>query len=202
MIFGFNTDIKVDGVVYHVQSEVREDDRVLQTQVFVSGRCIGKRDVSFTNCNGGADYTDERKHGMLREQHRWVVESIRNGFVMDVFKASAPGDGASVSQPLDGLQVRFLSSARPSEVLLVMKFHVANGTVNSFGAGVKARIMPDLCAPETFSGGGIAVGNTDADGSVELTLPIPPTARGEANLLVQAVHDGKSATRRFRLKTS
>ena len=42
MIFGFNTDIKYEDVVYHVQSEARHADLLLQTQVFVHGRCIGK----------------------------------------------------------------------------------------------------------------------------------------------------------------
>ena len=41
MIFGFNTDIKQQDTVYHVQSEARESEQLLQTQVFVQGRCIG-----------------------------------------------------------------------------------------------------------------------------------------------------------------
>src|SRR6266849_1752887 len=43
MIFGFNTDIKHEDTIYHVQSEAREGEMLLQTQVFVRGRCIGKR---------------------------------------------------------------------------------------------------------------------------------------------------------------
>src|ERR1700722_19120603 len=49
MIFGFNTDIKHDGTVYHVQSEAREHELLLQTQVFVRGRCIGKHAVSYAD---------------------------------------------------------------------------------------------------------------------------------------------------------
>jgi hypothetical protein len=47
MIFGFNTDIRHADTVYHVQSEAREADQSLQTQVFVKGRCIGKRAVPY-----------------------------------------------------------------------------------------------------------------------------------------------------------
>ena len=47
MIFGFNTDIRHEDTVYHVQSEAREGEQLLQTQVFVRGRCIGKRAVSY-----------------------------------------------------------------------------------------------------------------------------------------------------------
>lgn len=49
MIFGFNTDIKHQDTVYHVQSEARESEQLLQTQVFVRGRCIGKRAVSYAS---------------------------------------------------------------------------------------------------------------------------------------------------------
>ncbi len=48
MIFGFNTDIRHDDTVYHVQSEAREGEQLLQTQVFVRGRCSdGKLDSIF-----------------------------------------------------------------------------------------------------------------------------------------------------------
>ena len=35
--------------VYHVQSEAREGELLLQTQVFVRGRCIGKRASSYAD---------------------------------------------------------------------------------------------------------------------------------------------------------
>ena len=47
MIFGFNTDVKHGDTIYHVQSEARESEKLLQTQVFVRGRCIGKKAISY-----------------------------------------------------------------------------------------------------------------------------------------------------------
>ena len=49
MIFGFNTDIKHNDTVYHVQSEARENELLLQTQVFVRGRCVGKRATPYAD---------------------------------------------------------------------------------------------------------------------------------------------------------
>ena len=49
MIFGFNTDVKHGDTMYHVQSEARESELLLQTQVFVRGRCIGKRATSYAD---------------------------------------------------------------------------------------------------------------------------------------------------------
>jgi hypothetical protein len=59
MIFGFNTDIKQGATVYHVQSEARESELLLQTQVFVRGRCIGKRATPYGDKLAGALLTSK-----------------------------------------------------------------------------------------------------------------------------------------------
>jgi len=77
MIFGFNTDVKQGDTVYHVQSEARENELILQTQVFVRGRCIGKRATSYAERISEGGFTDQQKEQILREQHRLVLDSIR-----------------------------------------------------------------------------------------------------------------------------
>ena len=79
MIFGFNTDVKQGDTVYHVQSEARENELILQTQVFVRGRCIGKRATSYAERLAQGDFTDQQKEQILRDQHRLVLDSIREG---------------------------------------------------------------------------------------------------------------------------
>ena len=49
MIFGFNTDVKHGDTIYHVQSEAREGEKLLQTQVFVRGQCVGKKAIAYAN---------------------------------------------------------------------------------------------------------------------------------------------------------
>src|SRR5438045_9709316 len=83
MIFGFNTDVKHEDTVYHVQSEAREHD-ILQTQVFVRGRCIGKRATSYAEQIAQGNFTDQQKEQILRDQHRLVLDSIREGRVENV----------------------------------------------------------------------------------------------------------------------
>jgi hypothetical protein len=74
MIFGFNTDIRHEDTVYHVQSEAREGEQLLQTQVFVQGRCIGKRAVSYAaaakadDAPGTDQNQDQQRERMLRDQ--------------------------------------------------------------------------------------------------------------------------------------
>ena len=71
MIFGFNTDIKQGDTVYHVQSEARESELLLQTQVFVRGRCIGKRATSYAETDLRAEVLPtSRRNRSCAIQHR------------------------------------------------------------------------------------------------------------------------------------
>lgn len=79
MIFGFNTDIRHGETVYHVQSEARVAEHLLQTQVFIGGRCVGKRAISYAEHAAAADFSEEKMHETLKAQHRTVVEALRAG---------------------------------------------------------------------------------------------------------------------------
>ncbi len=103
MIFGFNTDIKYGDTVYHVQSEVREHDSLLQTQVFVKGRCLGKHATSFAE-HAGPDFTEDRLHDLLKAQHKHFVDCARAGTIEKEIEArdlpaaaAAPPEPASVT---------------------------------------------------------------------------------------------------------
>jgi hypothetical protein len=123
MIFGFNTDIRHDDTVYHVQSEAREGEQLLQTQVFVRGRCIGKRAVSWAVAAAGpnvvgagstvgdapADQSaavpaidhnkDQDKEKLLRDLHREVLDAIREGRLESILdKRETPETLAAVKE--------------------------------------------------------------------------------------------------------
>src|SRR5207237_10907535 len=83
MIFGFNTDVKHGDTIYHVQGEAREGELLLQTQVFVRGRCVGKKAVSYAATAGQAQLGDTQREQQLREQHRQVLDAIREGQLED-----------------------------------------------------------------------------------------------------------------------
>jgi hypothetical protein len=79
MIFGFNTEVKYGDTVYHIQSEVRQKDQLLQTQVFIKGRCVGKHTRSIAECASDPDFSEEHLHQLLKEQHRGFVVAAREG---------------------------------------------------------------------------------------------------------------------------
>ena len=79
MIFGFNTDVKHGNTVYHVQSEAHPSTHTLQSTVFVQGRCLGKTSSSYASQVTLADFSEEKMHELLKEQHLFVVDAIQEG---------------------------------------------------------------------------------------------------------------------------
>src|SRR5579864_6200791 len=86
MIFGFNTDVKQGDTIYHVQSEARKADLLLQTMVFVQGHCIGKYASSYAEQVGNPVFSEEHIHDLLKDQHREVLEAVKAGSVEQFFR--------------------------------------------------------------------------------------------------------------------
>src|ERR1700757_2591245 len=86
MIFGFNTDVKQGETVYHVQSEARKADLLLQTMVFVQGHCIGKYASSYAEQVSNPKFSEEYIHVLLRDQHREVLEAVKAGSIEQFFR--------------------------------------------------------------------------------------------------------------------
>ena len=77
MVMGFNTDIKHNGVVFHVQTEPRKDAG-LETLVYTRGAIIHKLKTSHQDLLQLPDYEVKLKQ-LLEEQHRAVIAKIRGG---------------------------------------------------------------------------------------------------------------------------
>jgi hypothetical protein len=99
LIFGFNTDVKHGDSVYHVQSEARVHDHLLQTQVFVKGRCIGKRATSYADQVDLAGFSDQHMQTLLKEQHRFLVNAVRGGRIDDELANPTPINFPEIGDP-------------------------------------------------------------------------------------------------------
>ena len=89
MIFGFNTEVKFGDTVYHIQSEARQRDQLLQTQVFIKGRCVGKHTASYSQYTS-SDFTDDHLHELLKQQHKGFVVAAREGRIQDMIDGHPP----------------------------------------------------------------------------------------------------------------
>jgi len=78
MVTGFNTDIKYNGVVYHIQSEPRKEGGI-ETTVYVRGAVIHSLKTSQREFVLSSEYSDEKFKKVLEDQHRLVIGKIRAG---------------------------------------------------------------------------------------------------------------------------
>jgi hypothetical protein len=191
MIFGFNTDVKHGDTIYHVQSEARESEKLLQTQVFVRGRCVGKRAISYATSATQAGFGDPQKEQQLRDQHRLVLEAIREGKLETVLDRAEIDTLAGIKE----LDVHWENAASVhANRNLTMQLRVTEG-----GAAVpSARLTFRFARPDAAPFYTQAI--TDAAGGAEISVEVDESALSDSSIMVQANHDGRTVTRKFALR--
>jgi hypothetical protein len=202
MIFGFNTDIRHEDTVYHVQSEAREGEQLLQTQVFVRGRCIGKRAVPYGSSAATGNLAaptasptnDQDKEKLLRELHREVLDAIRDGKLDSILdKRDTPETLAAVKElDLEWINAKSVHAGGA----LTMQIRVTEGGATVEGARLTLRFArPD--APPYY-----AQVLTDAKGHAEVSVQADEKSLPDSSVVVQASFDGRTATRKFQLRAA
>ena len=191
MIFGFNTDVKHGDTIYHVQSEARESEKLLQTQVFVRGRCVGKKAIPYANSVQEAGYGDPQKEQQLRDQHRLVLESIREGKLESVLDKAESETLAAIKQ----LDVQWEnSSSVHANRNLTMQLRVTEA-----GAAVaSARLTFRFARPDAAPFYTQTV--TDEAGNASISFEVEESALPDSSVMVQANYEGRTVTRKFALR--
>ena len=191
MIFGFNTDVKHADTIYHVQSEARESEQLLQTQVFMRGRCVGKRAISYADSSSQSGFGDPQKEQQLRDQHRLVLEAIKDGKLESVLDQAEADTLSSVKQ-LD-VQWENAESVHANRNL-TMQLRVTEG-----GSAISsARLTFRFARPDAAPFYTQAV--TDAAGSAAISIEVEESALPDSSVLVQVNHEGRTVTRKFVLR--
>ena len=191
MIFGFNTDVKHGDTIYHVQSEAREGEKLLQTQVFVRGRCVGKKAISYAASAAEIGFGDPQKEQLLRDQHRLVLESIKEGELESVLDKTESETLARIKQ----LDVQWENATSiHANSNLTMQLRVTEAGVAVTGARLTFRFARPDAAPFYTQ----AV--TDAAGAAAISVEVEESALPDASIMVQANHEGRTVTRKFALR--
>jgi hypothetical protein len=191
MIFGFNTDVKHGDTIYHVQSEARESEKLLQTQVFVRGRCVGKRAVSYAASAAQSGFGDPPREQQLRDQHRLVLDAIREGQLENVLDHAETETLAAIKQ----LDVQWENAASVhANRNLTLQLRVTEG-----GAAVSAaRLTMRFARADSTPFYTQAV--TNAAGAAEISIEVEESALPDSSVLIQATHEGRTVTRKFALR--
>jgi hypothetical protein len=191
MIFGFNTDVKHGDTVYHVQSEAREGEQLLQTQVFVRGRCMGKRATPYEHAVAVGSFSDQQKEQVLRDQHRLVLNAIRDGQLETVLDRESPQALAAIKL----LEVHWLNAdSVHSENVLLMRMRVTDDGAAVQGSRLTVRFARPDAAPfytQVITG---------PDGNAEMKIALDESGLPDSSILVQARYADRTATRKFQLR--
>ncbi|MGD0841552.1 MAG: hypothetical protein ABSA32_10370 [Candidatus Acidiferrales bacterium] len=223
MSFGFNTNVRVGDVVYHVQTEQRSSEAgALDTVVYILGRVVHR---VHTKLQDGGEH--EKSPQDLRERvlrhHQAVVAQVESGAVRAEVAAaprrsvpraaataataaapSAATASAAATAPA-ALTIRPLNPGawlkrtvpeapgRPTTASITVEILLAGGAPAA-GATLEARIEWDGVVSA------IASASADAAGKAALELPVHRTLPESAVLVLRANTGELRAELRFRMK--
>jgi len=164
----------------------------LQTQVFVRGRCIGKRAISYADKAAESGFTDQQKEQILRDQHRLVLDSIREGLVDNVLDKRFTPEVLATIKELDVLWLN--AGSVHSDRNLTLRLRVTEAGAGIEGARLTVRFARPDAAPfytQVLTG---------SDGDAELKIDVDESSLPDSAVLVQANYSGRTATRKFHLR--
>jgi hypothetical protein len=216
VITGFNTDIKHNEKVYHIQTEDKGlQNPYIESLVYVGGEILASKKTSYAE-QAGAGVDEKWIGGLMEQQHRTMIAAIKRGrfdVVADVTK-STPRPTLSAPMPtrvepppplaideertLDQVIIDYLASEAESEHL---ELSLMNSTEFYAGLPVELRVA----AKKSLSQNPIAAaaievkvistvepprvifrGKTAADGTTVVRCTIPQFAEGTAAIIISA----------------
>jgi hypothetical protein len=187
-IFGFNSNVQRDEVTYHVESQARQGDLLLQTMIFVKGQCVGKHAFSYAAMTLEPGFSEEAMHALLKAQHKNALEILEHGSVASVLASPAEIQDVNGS----GLAIRWTNASdQARDKQAVLKLQVLDSGKPVAGASVSVRAYPP--------GDGRVLAQTSADSSGSVAVEVT-VAGADSAVIAEARHGGKSVTRKLRLK--
>lgn len=116
MVFGHNTNIKLGNVTYHVQTENRGPTLALiDTTVYFRGRVLHRRTNNYYDLLPLNEDSEQALKLRLDEQHRTVLEEMRNGTLDLSLPPAALAQADVPLPPHDPAQELSANQAQPLE---------------------------------------------------------------------------------------
>ncbi|MFZ0634074.1 MAG: hypothetical protein WA755_04335 [Candidatus Acidiferrales bacterium] len=194
---GFNTNVRVGERVFHVQTEDRGPSHSkIDTAVYLKGRVLHHHSSKYPDLRDSADLGKESVRLRVEEQHRQIVEALRDGSLpLEAFRDTGHSGGAADAGP--GISVSLLNagawiSAGHGDLMIEVRSHDENATPIE-GARVEACLegIADASPQEAAS---------DAEGRVRLRFPLPSSGIAGATLAISASSDSGRDEIRFALR--
>jgi len=175
MVFGFNSNVPVGKVIYHVQTEDRgPNNPVIDTTIYVGGRVLAKRTTSYRDFLASPDFSDSELQALLERQHQQLIEEVRTGRLPEIVQKEAARSQISV---------HLLNPA----TFMVGTTAVLRVAVTQRGTGEPLEAVTVHASIEASAGHPVHLeAKTGAEGQVEMQLPMPRLGPGGADLFIEA----------------
>jgi hypothetical protein len=193
MSSGFNTDVHIDDHVFHVQTEDRGPSHpVIDTVVYQYGRILHRRSSNYEHFLSSAEFTAEGLRERVEEQHRQVMDDLREGALAQQIAAAL-----ELATRAGGIQVQLLNPTSWLEggnVKLDVEIVRRADRQPLAGAQVEAAIEG---AAEVAR----HAGTSDDQGRVRIGFPLPPLGKGDLALVINARADADKDEIRFAMRS-
>jgi hypothetical protein len=193
MSSGFNTDVHVGDLVFHVQTEDRGPSHpAIDTAVYQHGRVLHRRSSSYEEFVASPEFSREALRERVENQHRVVIEDLRGG-------ALAAEIAAALEKAVreGGIQVQLLnpqSWLSAGNVSLEVEIVRRADRHPQPGAEVEAAI-------EGAAEDARHTGTSDDQGRARIEFPLPALGKGDLALVIQAKTDAAQDEIRFTMRS-
>jgi hypothetical protein len=222
MLFGHNTNVTVDGTIFHVQSEDRGiATAVLDTTVHCRGRVLHRRTTKYLDLLPLDADREQALKIRLDDQHRTVLEELRSGVLVVAAPPMPPARPASTAASHTAAEASAKQSAGlsatastpatvPVKVIAVEMLNprtwlagkhatlylvarYKDGGAPAGGARITARVAGTTESSEVGTVAGV-------DGHAHLEFDMPRLAQEDAALVIDAVSGDAHGQLRFQLR--
>jgi hypothetical protein len=210
MLFGHNTNVTVEGTVFHVQTEDRGiANAVLDTTVHCRGRVLHRRTRKYADLLPLDADREQALKIRLDDQHSTVVEELRTG-ELKIEAPPLPPARPDRATAKPHTAVATVPAATPANIIAVEMLNprtwltgkhatlylVArhkDGGAPASGARITARVAGSTESTEVGTVAG-------ADGHAHLEFDMPRLAHEDAALVIEAVSGDAHGQLRFQLR--
>jgi len=148
-LLGYNTNVRHDGKLYHIQTEDSGIDRPhILTHLFADGgRVVASKKCTYAEYVGRDDYADHVKQ-MMREQHKAMFIELRDGLFDEPGEGQATAPARPSNVDVDALERAAERLSHPSEVGIpaVSELEAARAIPQ---AGVPGDVIPSDVIPDS-----------------------------------------------------
>ncbi len=197
MVTGFNTDVKHDAKVYHVQTEDKGvDNPLIETLIYVGGEILAARRSSYADLLEG-DIDEKQIAERIEGQHNRMILDIKEG-KYDNKRHRPFGEGIISSKSFDEVVLEYLKS-ESNENRIILRIDGPDGFAEGetsgvelevtrasegkgvSGAKIKVKLISTVDKPKT-----LFEGKTDGEGRIRFEVDLPSVGDGTSALIIQA----------------